>query len=67
MTFSIVIPCYNDRENVEALLASIRLPGNGWDVIVVDDASPTGPPSLIGTLPSRLIRLERQSGPAAAR
>jgi glycosyltransferase involved in cell wall biosynthesis len=67
LTFSIVVPCYNDRENVEALLASLRLSGEGWEVIVVDDCSPQGPPALLETLPARLIRLERQSGPAAAR
>lgn len=67
MNFSIVIPCYNDRENVTALLASIRLPGEGWEVLVVDDCSPQGPPELLDTLPVRLIRLDRQSGPAAAR
>ena len=67
LTFSIVIPCYNDRENVEALLTSLRLPGADWEVIIVDDCSPQGPPTLLAALPGRIIRLERQSGPAAAR
>jgi glycosyltransferase involved in cell wall biosynthesis len=67
LNFSIVIPCYNDRENVEALLASLRLPDAGWEVLVVDDCSPEGPPTLLETLPARLIRLDRNSGPAAAR
>ena len=67
MNFSIVIPCYNGREDVEALLASLRLPGEGWEVLVVDDCSPEGPPRLLETLPARLIRLDRNSGPAAAR
>ena len=67
LNFSIVIPCYNDRENVEALLASLRLPGEGWEVLVVDDCSPEGPPRLLETLPARLIRLDRNAGPAAAR
>jgi glycosyltransferase involved in cell wall biosynthesis len=67
LTFSIVIPCYNDRENVEALLTSLHLPGEGWEVLVVDDCSPEGPPQLLATLPARVIALERQAGPAAAR
>ena len=67
LTFSIVIPCYNDPENVEPLLASIRLPGEGWDVIVVDDCSTGGLPRLPERLPARLLRLERNSGPATAR
>jgi glycosyltransferase involved in cell wall biosynthesis len=67
LTFSIVIPSYNDRENVEPLLASVRLPGEGWDVVVVDDCSTRELPRLPETLPARLIRLERNSGPATAR
>jgi glycosyltransferase involved in cell wall biosynthesis len=67
LKFSIVIPCYNDRTNVAALLASLRLPGDGWELLVVDDCSPEGPPELLETLPARVIRLDRQSGPAAAR
>ena len=67
LTFSIVIPCYNDRENVEPLLASIHLPGEGWEVIVVDDCSTGALPRLPETMPARLIRLERNSGPATAR
>lgn len=67
LTFSIIIPCYNDHENVESLLASLHLPGDGWDVVVVDDCSPGGPPVLPASLPAQLIRLERQSGPATAR
>jgi glycosyltransferase involved in cell wall biosynthesis len=67
LTFSIVIPCYNDRENVETLLASLRLPDEGWEVLVVDDCSPEGSPPLLERLPARLIRLEQQAGPAAAR
>lgn len=67
LTFSIVIPCYNDRENVEPLLASIQLPGKGWEVIVVDDCSTGGLPRLPEKLPARLVRLERNSGPATAR
>jgi glycosyltransferase involved in cell wall biosynthesis len=57
--------CYND-ENVEALLASLRLSGEGWEMIVVDACSPKVSPTLLERLSARLIRLEHQSGPEAA-
>ena len=60
LTFSVVIPCYNDRENIAALLASLRLPGEGWEVIVVDDCSPQGPPALLDTLAA----MSREAAPS---
>jgi dolichol-phosphate mannosyltransferase len=43
-SLSIVIPCYNERDNVAPLVASLdhALPDIDWEVIFVDDNSPDG-------------------------
>lgn len=38
----IVLPTYNERENIEVFLRSVRDTGASVDVLVVDDASPDG-------------------------
>lgn len=38
----IVLPTYNERENIEVFLRSVRATGAPVDVLVVDDASPDG-------------------------
>jgi dolichol-phosphate mannosyltransferase len=38
----IVLPTYNERENIEVFLRSVRDTGAPVDVLVVDDASPDG-------------------------
>ena len=38
----IVLPTYNERENIEVFLRSVRDTGAPIDVLVVDDASPDG-------------------------
>ncbi|NNE13129.1 MAG: polyprenol monophosphomannose synthase [Ilumatobacter sp.] len=38
----IVLPTYNERENIEAFLRSVRAVDPDVDVLVVDDASPDG-------------------------
>src|SRR4051812_19013854 len=41
---TIVVPTYNERDNVEALLARIdtALAGIVWEIVYVDDDSPDG-------------------------
>ena len=36
----VVLPTYNERENLERVVAGVR--GRGYDLLVVDDASPDG-------------------------
>src|SRR5512142_2276400 len=61
----VVIPTYNERENVETIvLAVLAAGGEGTDVLVVDDASPDGTGALADALaethPGRVSVLHRQ-------
>lgn len=48
MKLSIIIPCYNERDTIAALLEAVRAaPGGAKEVIVVDDASTDGSRELL--------------------
>ncbi len=68
MTISIVVPAYNAAADIEhffaALLPQLTLRD---ECIVVDDGSRDRTKELVRTAGVRLIELERNSGPAAAR
>src|SRR5947209_12152510 len=72
---SLVIPAYNEQENVEALLArvapALQQTGKPFEVIVVDDGSTDSTPQLLdqamGRYPwLRVLRLSRNSGQGTA-
>jgi dolichol-phosphate mannosyltransferase len=46
---SIIIPTFNERDNVRNLIAAVSeaLPGISWELIFVDDNSPDGTASLV--------------------
>jgi len=46
-SFTIVIPTYNERDNIISLIKYIKSMYNDTDIIVVDDNSPDGTSSLI--------------------
>jgi dolichol-phosphate mannosyltransferase len=59
----IIIPTYNERENIEAMVAKVlSLPGD-YSLLVVDDASPDGTADIVWriqtTHPERLFMIER--------
>src|SRR5262245_14313695 len=68
MRISIIVPAYNNpqelRECLSALLASAYTDS---EIIVVDDASTDDTPAVATRMGVRVFRLERNSGPAAAR
>src|SRR3984893_9861268 len=48
MKVSVVIPCYNEKETIEEIVASVRAaPVSELEVIVVDDASSDGTTALL--------------------
>jgi dolichol-phosphate mannosyltransferase len=72
---SLVIPAYNEQENVEALLqrvgAALGQVGRPFEVIIVDDGSTDQTPKLLNEAMARLpwlrvLRLVKNSGQSAA-
>src|SRR4030095_8209971 len=75
MELSIVIPVYNEEENVEPLIqeinAAVRPLGKPYEIVVVDDGSRDATFSLLARLHLRdpclrLVRLKRNFGQTAA-
>jgi dolichol-phosphate mannosyltransferase len=60
----VVLPTYNERENVAALLVAIRSTLPAADVLVVDDNSPDGTASIVEETAAELgqIKLLRRPG-----
>jgi len=46
----VIIPTYNERENIERLCRDVLAQGGGIDVLVVDDNSPDGTAELVESL-----------------
>ena len=72
---SLVIPCYNEAENVPTLLqrveASLHPLGRPYEVLIIDDGSTDSTPQLLADAMARLpwlrvIRMARNGGQSAA-
>ena len=50
LQISVIVPTYNERENIEALVTQLFDLPTGVDVIVVDDNSPDGTGTVVDTL-----------------
>lgn len=71
MQTSIILPTYNERENLPQLLAAIaRLQLKSWEAVVVDDNSPDGTGILADDLarqyPLRVVHRSGKEGLASA-
>jgi dolichol-phosphate mannosyltransferase len=62
----VVIPTYNEAENITALLEAVRAASPEVDVLVVDDASPDGTGKLAEDVGARLGNIEVLHRPAKA-
>ena len=54
----VVVPTYNERENIESFLRAVREAVPGADVIVVDDNSPDGTGALADTAAAELGQIK---------
>ncbi|HEY7115022.1 MAG TPA: glycosyltransferase family 2 protein [Tepidisphaeraceae bacterium] len=72
---SLVIPCYNEEENVPTLLqrveAALRQTGKPFEVVIVDDGSTDSTPRLLADAMRqhpwlRVIRMAKNGGQSAA-
>jgi len=71
MLLSVVIPCYNERETIAAVVSAVRAaPPNDKEIIVVDDCSRDGTQEIlrgeIASLVDRVIYHEVNQGKGAA-
>ena len=59
----VVIPTYNEKENVEAMVRKVFSLADGFDILIVDDGSPDGTAAIVQHLqesfPERLFLLQR--------
>ncbi len=60
----IIIPTYNERENIEAMVAKVFSLAGDYSLLVVDDGSPDGTAEIVRGLmqsyPERLFMIERE-------
>lgn len=60
----IIIPTYNERENIEAMIAKVFSLEGDFSLLVVDDGSPDGTAAIVRNLmpshPERLFLVERE-------
>src|SRR5436189_166472 len=71
MKLSVVIPCYNERQTIEALVKAVRAaPVEELEIIVVDDGSTDGTRELLQAKPGKwvdkIVLQERNFGKGAA-
>ncbi len=71
--FSIIVPTYNERGNIEILYNSIskNLNGHDFEILIVDDNSPDGTSDIVADIQRkdprvRLIKREKKNGLASA-
>lgn len=60
----VIIPTYNEKENIEAIIRAVTSLEKGFDVLVIDDGSPDGTAQIVKNLMSselqdRLFLIER--------
>ena len=53
MKVIVVLPTYNERPNIEAVVPAILANGRQWEVLVVDDNSPDGTGEVVDELARR--------------
>ena len=61
----VVIPTYNEKENISAILRAIFGLGQGYQILVIDDGSPDGTAAIVKELMKEfpgLLHLEERKG-----
>ena len=43
----VIIPTYNERENIEAMIEKVMSLEGGFDLLVIDDGSPDGTAEVV--------------------
>ena len=70
MKLSVIIPCYNERTTIEAIIGRVYAVGLAHEVIVVDDGSTDGTREILRAMPPldglKIVYHERNQGKGAA-
>ena len=65
----IIIPTYNEKENIERMIRTLLALEHQFDVLVVDDGSPDGTAELVKGMmelyPERVFLIEREESSAS--
>ena len=48
----VIIPTYNEKENVEAIIRAVMELPHGFDILIIDDGSPDGTAQIVKNLPA---------------
>lgn len=60
----VIIPTYNEKENIENIIRKVFSLDGGFDILVIDDGSPDGTAAIVKGLqqefPSKLFMIERE-------
>ena len=64
----VIIPTYNEKENVEAIIRAVMELPHGFDILIIDDGSPDGTAQIVKNLQAtefadRLHLVERKGKP----
>ncbi|MCU1358760.1 MAG: ppm1 [Ilumatobacteraceae bacterium] len=64
MRVTVVVPTYNEADNIETLIRAVRLVAPAADILIIDDGSPDGTADRADELGAQLGRIEvvRRSG-----
>jgi glycosyltransferase involved in cell wall biosynthesis len=70
LELSVIIPCYNEKNTIEAILEAVKAVGLASEIIVVDDGSTDGTRDILKNLPVdplvRIVYHDRNQGKGAA-
>ena len=59
----VIIPTYNEKENIENIIRAVFYLPHGFDILIIDDGSPDGTAGIVKRLqtefPERLHLVER--------
>ena len=60
----VIIPTYNERENIENIIRAVFALEHGFHILVIEDGSPDGTAAIVKDLqrefPDRLFMVERK-------
>ena len=70
MKLSVIIPVYNESQNIREILKRVQATGLAWEILIVDDGSTDGTREILakldGTGKIRVILHEKNQGKGAA-